>query len=210
MRQSNEESLKSGIICPSTSPLGVGFFFVSKKDKTLRQCIDFRGLNQITVKNKYPLPLINSVYEKLQDAKIFTKLDLCNSYHLVRIRKGDKWKTTFKIPLGHFEYLVMPSGLTTPPAVFQNCINSVLRDFLNIFVFIYLDEILIFSKESAKHTDHVKAPETPRKQHVCKSGEMGVSYVFHHFSWIYFWGRTSSSWPKEDESSCRVAHNTGL
>lgn len=139
------ESLAAGIIRPSSSPLGAGFFFVSKKEKTLRPCIDFRGLNNITVKNKYPLPLINSAFELLQDAKIFTKLDLCNAYHLVRIREGDEWKMAFKTPLGHFEYLVMPFGLTNAPAVFQALINDVLRDFLNLFVFVYLDGILIFS-----------------------------------------------------------------
>uniref|UniRef100_A0A3Q3FUQ0 ribonuclease H n=1 Tax=Kryptolebias marmoratus TaxID=37003 RepID=A0A3Q3FUQ0_KRYMA len=110
MRTYINESLASGIIRPSTSPLGAGFFFVEKKDKTLRPCIDFRGLNQITVKNRYPLPLIDSVHERLHSATIFSKLDLRNAYHLVRIREGDEWKTAFKTPLGHFKYLVMPFG----------------------------------------------------------------------------------------------------
>uniref|UniRef100_A0A3Q2ZPZ1 ribonuclease H n=1 Tax=Kryptolebias marmoratus TaxID=37003 RepID=A0A3Q2ZPZ1_KRYMA len=107
MKSYIEDSLASGIIRPFMSPLGAGFFFVQKKDKSLRPCIEYRGLNQITVKNKYPLPLIDSVHQQLHSATVFTKLDLRNAYHLVRIREGDEWKTAFKTPLGHFEYLVM-------------------------------------------------------------------------------------------------------
>lgn len=145
------ESLAAGIIRPSTSPLGAGFFFVEKKDKTLCPCIDFRGLNKITVKNKYPLTLLASAFELLQGATIFSKLDLRNAYHLVRIRKGDEWKMAFNTHLGHFEYLVMPFGLTNAPAVFQALINDVLRDFINHFVFVYLDDILIFSRTRSEH-----------------------------------------------------------
>lgn len=145
-----------GIIRPSSSPVGAGFFFVSKKDKSLRPCIDYRCLNQITIRNKYPLPLISSVCESLAGAKVFTKLDLRNAYHLVRIREGDEWKTAFNTPLGHFEYLVMPFGLTNAPAVFQTLVNDVLRDFLNRFVFVYIDDILIFSPNPQEHTNHVR------------------------------------------------------
>lgn len=156
MQKYIEESLASGIIRPSTSPAGAGFFFVSKKDKTLRPCIDYQGLNRITVKNKYPLPLIDSVYEQLQEATIFTKLNLRNAYHLMTIREGDEWKTAFRTPLGHFEYLVIPFGLTNAPAVFQALVNDVLRDFLNQFVFVYLDDILIYSKNLQQHIQHVR------------------------------------------------------
>lgn len=130
------DSVATGLIRPSRSPLGAGFFFVDKKDKTLRPCIDFRGLNDITVKNKYPLPLIDSAFGFLHQATIFSKLDLRKAYHLVRIKEGEEWKTAFKTPLGHFEYLVMPFGLTNAPAVFQALINDVLRDMLNRFVFV--------------------------------------------------------------------------
>lgn len=150
------DSLAAGLIRPSTSPVGAGFFFVEKKDKTLRPCIDYRGLNDITVKNKYPLPLIDSAFGPLSQATIFSKLDLRNAYHLVRIKEGDEWKTAFNTPLGHFEYLVMPFGLTNAPAVFQALINDVLRDMLNRFVFVYLDDILIFSRTPQEHVQHVK------------------------------------------------------
>ncbi len=112
------DSLTAGFIRPSSSPAGAGFFFVTKKDGSLRPCIDYRGLNKITVKNTYPLPLMSSAFERLQGASIFTKLDLRNSYHLVRIREGDEWKTVFNTPREHFEYLVMPFGLSNSPAVF--------------------------------------------------------------------------------------------
>ena len=149
-------SLASGIIRPSTSPLASGFFFVKKKSGELRPCIDYRELNSITVKNKYPLPLLSSTFEPLVGATIFTKLDLRNAYHLVRMREGDEWKTAFNTPLGHFEYRVLPFGLCNAPAVFQCLVNDVLRDMINVFCVIYLDDILIFSKNLSDHVQHVR------------------------------------------------------
>ncbi|KAJ8354748.1 hypothetical protein SKAU_G00223150 [Synaphobranchus kaupii] len=150
------ESLASGIIRPSSSPVGAGFFFVAKKDGSLRPSIDYRGLNEVTIRNKYPLPLINSAFEPLNQAVIFSKLDLRNAYHLVRIREGDEWKTAFNTSLGHYEYLVVPFGLTNAPAVFQVMVNDVLRDLLGRFVFVYIDDILIFSKTPQEHVLHVR------------------------------------------------------
>ncbi|KAL0149320.1 hypothetical protein M9458_055358, partial [Cirrhinus mrigala] len=137
-------------------PAGAGFFFVGKKDGSLRPCIDYRGLNNITVKNTYPLPLISSAFERLQGASIFTKLDLRNAYHLVRIRRGDEWKTAFNTPRGHFEYLVMPFGLSNSPGVFQALVNDVLRDMVDQFIYVYLDDILIFSSSLQEHVQHVR------------------------------------------------------
>uniref|UniRef100_A0A671YIT6 Gypsy retrotransposon integrase-like protein 1 n=1 Tax=Sparus aurata TaxID=8175 RepID=A0A671YIT6_SPAAU len=148
-------SLKAGLIRPSSSPAGAGFFFVGKKDGSLRPCIDYSPLNDITIKNRYPLPLMSSVFDQLQQAKVFTKLDLRNAYHLIRIREGDEWKTGFNTPSGHYEYRVMPFGLTNAPAVFQAMINDVLRDFLDHFVYVYLDDILIYSPDLDTHRDHV-------------------------------------------------------
>ncbi|KAL2083807.1 hypothetical protein ACEWY4_021580 [Coilia grayii] len=150
------ESLAAGIIRPSSSPAGAGFFFVGKKDGSLRPCIDYRGLNEITVWNRYPLPLMSAAFEMLQGAIVFSKLDLRNAYHLVRIREGDEWKTAFNTPSGHYEYLVLPFGLTNAPAVFQALVNDVLRDMLNKFVFVFLDDILIFSKSLPEHISHVR------------------------------------------------------
>ncbi len=150
------DSLVAGIIRPSSSPAGAGFFFVEKKDGSLRPCIDYRGLNDITVKNRYPLPLMSSAFELLQGATIFPKLDLRSAYHLVRIREGDEWKTAFNTHTGHFEYLVMPFGLSNSPAVFQALVNEVLRDMVDRFVFVYLDDILIFSQNECDHVQHVR------------------------------------------------------
>ncbi|KAG1944952.1 retrotransposable element [Pimephales promelas] len=143
-------------IRPSSSPAGAGFFFVGKKDGSLRPCIDYRGLNNITVKNTYPLPLMSSAFERLQGASIFTKLDLRNTYHLVRIREGDEWKTAFNTPRGHFEYLVMPFGFSNSPAFFQALVNDVLRDMIDQFIYVYLDDILIFSSSLQEHVQHVR------------------------------------------------------
>ncbi len=150
------DSLAAGLICPSSSPAGTGFFFVGKKDGSLRPCIDYRGLNNITVKNTYPLPLMSSGFERLQGASVFTKLDLRNAYNLVRIREGGEWKTAFNTPRGHFEYLVMPFGLSNSPAVFQALVNDVLRDMVDQFIYVYLDDVLIFSSSLQEHVQHVR------------------------------------------------------
>ena len=109
------------------------------------------------MKNRYPLPLLSSAFELLQGATVFTKLDLRNAYHLVRIREGDEWKTAFNTPTGHYEYLVMPFGLTNAPAVFQALVNDLLRDMIDKFVFVYLDDILIFSRNLVEHVTHVRS-----------------------------------------------------
>ncbi|KAI2657474.1 Transposon Tf2-9 polyprotein [Labeo rohita] len=150
------DSLAAKIIRPSSSPAVAGFFFVKKKDGSLRPCIDYRGLNGITVKNTYPLPLMSSAFERLQGASFFTKLDLRNAYHLVRMREGDEWKTAFNTPRGHFEYLVLPFGLSNAPAVFQALVNDVLRDMVDQFIYVYLDDILIFSRSLQEHVQHVR------------------------------------------------------
>ncbi|KAI4881765.1 hypothetical protein NFI96_000361 [Prochilodus magdalenae] len=125
MEEYIREALANGFIQPLTSPAGAGFFFVGKKDGTLRPCIDYRGLNAITVKDHYPLPLMNTTFEALQQAAIFTKLDLRSAYNLIRIRQWDEWKTAFITPSGHYKYRVMPFGLMNAPAVFQRFINEV-------------------------------------------------------------------------------------
>ncbi len=149
------EDLQRGFIRKSRSAAASPVLFVCKKDGSLRMCIDYRKLNEITVKNRYPLPNMLALLERFNGAKIFTKLDLRNAYHLVRIKEGDEWKTAFRTPCGHFEYLVMPFGLTNAPAVFQELINDTLREFLDVFVVVYLDDILIYSKNLPEHQQHV-------------------------------------------------------
>jgi hypothetical protein len=118
--------------------------------------MDYRGLNKVTIKNRYPLLLISGLFDQLGQAKIHTKIDLCGAYNLVRIKEGDEWKTAFRTRYGHFEYNVMPFGLTNAPAIFQHLMNDVFREFLDDFVVCYLDDILVFSKNEEEHINHVR------------------------------------------------------
>uniref|UniRef100_A0A673Z7X0 Gypsy retrotransposon integrase-like protein 1 n=1 Tax=Salmo trutta TaxID=8032 RepID=A0A673Z7X0_SALTR len=150
------ESLRQGYIRPSKSPVSSSFFFVKKKEGGLRPCIDYRGLNAITVGFSYPLPLIATAVESFHGARFFTKLDLRSAYNLVRIREGDEWKTAFSTTSGHYEYLVMPYGLKNAPAVFQSFVDEVLRDMLGQGVVVYIDDILICSATRAEHVSLVR------------------------------------------------------
>jgi hypothetical protein len=123
-----EELLKKGYIRPSVSPWGAPVLFVKKKDGTLRLCIDFRQLNKVTIKNKYPLPRIDDLFDQLKDARIFSKIDLRSGYHQVRIRDEDINKTSFRTRYGHYEFTVVPFGLSNAPVVFMCLMNGVFRN----------------------------------------------------------------------------------
>ena len=151
-----DENLKKGFIRPSESPAGYPVLFQKKKDGSLRLCVDYKKLNAVTIRNSYPLPLISDIIERVRGAKFFTKLDLRSAYNLIRIREGDEYKTAFRTKYGHFEYLVMPFGLRNAPATFQSFINSILRPYLEKFVILYLDDILIFSDSLENHINHVR------------------------------------------------------
>lgn len=150
-----DDGLRKGHIRQSTSPAGAPMMFVPKKNGKLRPVIDFRRLNALTIKDRTPLPLITELKDRLQGKQIFTALDLKGAYNLIRIKEGDEWKTAFRTKFGLFEYLVMPFGLTNAPATFQRMINHVLRQYLDIFVVCYLDDILIFSDNEEEHREHV-------------------------------------------------------
>jgi len=151
-----DENLVKNFIRHSKSHAGAPILFVKKKDGSLRMCVDYCGLNKVTIKNQYPLPLISGLLNQLGQAKIHTKIDLRGMYNLVRIKEGDEWKTTFRTRYGHFEYNVMPFGLTNAPAIFQHLMNDVFREFLDDFVVCYLDDILVFSKNEEEHINHVR------------------------------------------------------
>jgi hypothetical protein len=151
-----QENIKKGFIRPSQSPAGFPILFVPKKDGKLRLCVDYRKLNDITIKNRYPLPNISELQDRLAGATIFTALDLRGAYNLIRIKAGEEWKTAFRTRYGHYEYTVMPFGLTNAPATCQELINNVLREFLDIFVVAYLDDILVFSRNETEHIEHIK------------------------------------------------------
>lgn len=150
-----EDMLKKGHIKISKSSAGYPVMFVPKKNGKLRLVVDYRQLNDITLKDRTPLPLITELKDRLHGKKWFTALDLKNAYGLVRIKPGDEWKTAFRTKFGLFEYLVMPFGLTNAPATFQRMITNVLREHLDIFVVCYLDDILIFSETEEEHAKHV-------------------------------------------------------
>jgi hypothetical protein len=156
LRESLDDLLDKGFIRASSSPAGAPVLFSKKKDGALRLCVDFRGLNRVTIKNRYPIPLVNNMMDRLRDAKVFSKIDLRAGYHNVRIRDGDEWKTAFRTRYGSFEYLVMPFGLTNAPATFQRFMNDTFADMVDIFVVVYLDDILIFSDNLDEHREHVR------------------------------------------------------
>ncbi len=150
-----KENLDKGFIRKSTSPAGAPVLFVKKKDGSLRLVVDFRKLNDMTIRNSYPLPLISDLLDRVKGAKVFTKLDLKSAYNLVRIKEGDEYKTAFRTRYGHYEYLVMPFGLKNAPATFQHFINDVLSEYLDDFVISYIDDILIYSNSLEEHHEHV-------------------------------------------------------
>ena len=119
-------------------------------------CIDYRSLNKITVKNRYPLPRIEELLDRLHGARYFSKIDLHSGYHQIRVREADIAKTAFVTRYGSFEYLVMPFGLCNAPATFQRIVNTILRDGLDKFVLVFLDDILIFSRTKEEHEQHIR------------------------------------------------------
>ncbi|KAL0549558.1 hypothetical protein IC582_014043 [Cucumis melo] len=151
-----QELLDKGFIRPSVSPWGAPVLFVKKKDGSMRLCIDYRELNKVTVKNRYPLPRIDDLFDQLQGATVFSKIDLRSGYHQLRIKDDDVPKTAFRSRYGHYEFIVMSFGLTNAPAVFMDLMNRVFREFLDTFVIVFIDDILIYSKTEAEHEEHLR------------------------------------------------------
>ena len=149
------ELTKSGFIQPSKSPFGAPILFVKKKDGTTRMCVDYRALNDITIKNSYALPRVDELFDRLQGAKYFSKIDLRSGYHQIRIVPDDIPKTAFRTRYGHFEFLVLPFGLTNAPATFMHLMHETFRAHLDDFVIVFLDDILIYSRTLAEHEQHV-------------------------------------------------------
>ena len=156
LREFLDENLNNGFVRTSNSSHGAPILFVKKKDGSLRLCVDFRGLNKISKKDRYPLPLISDLLDSPGRARIYTKIDLRHAYHLVRIREGDEWKTTFRTKYGSFEWLVMPFGLSNAPGAFQRFMNDIFADMLDVCVVVYLDDILIYSADKTTHHKQVK------------------------------------------------------
>jgi hypothetical protein len=147
---------EKGYIRPSTSPWAAPVLFVEKKDGTKRMCIDYRALNEVTIKNMYPLPRIEDLFDQLRGASVFSKIDLRSGYHQLRIQPLDIPKTTFITKYGLYEFTVMSFGLTNAPAYFMYLMNSVFMDYLDKFVVVFIDDILIYSQNEQKHEEHLR------------------------------------------------------
>ena len=156
LKQQLTELLKAGFIRPSKSPFGAPILFVKKKDGSMRMCIDYRALNDITIKNSYPLPRVDELFDRLHGARYFSKIDLRSGYHQIRIEPADVPKTAFRTRYGHFEFLVLPFGLTNAPATFMHLMHQTFRPFLDNFVIVFLDDILIYSRTREEHERHVR------------------------------------------------------
>jgi hypothetical protein len=138
------------------SPWGAPVLFVKKKDGTMRLCIDYRELNRVTIKNKYPLPRIDDLFDQLKEASVFSKIDLRSGYHQLKVREEDVQKTAIRTRYGHYEFMVMPFGLTNAPSVFMDLMNRVFHNYLDQFVVVFTDDILVYSTNHHEHGEHLK------------------------------------------------------
>ena len=156
LRVQLQELLDKGFIRPSTSPWGAPVLFAKKKDKTLRLCIDYRQLNRVTIKNRYPLSRIDDLFDQLRGARVYSKIDLRTGYHQLRVRDTDIPKTAFRTRYGHYEFTVMPFGLTNAPAAFMDLMHRIFQPYLDQFVVVFVDDILIYSQSEWEHEYHLR------------------------------------------------------
>jgi hypothetical protein len=184
-----EKLLAKGYIKPSKSPYGVPVLFVHKKDGTLRMCVDYRALNKATVKNWYPLPRIDDLFDCLSRAKVFSRIDLRFGYYQIRIAKGDDEKTACHTRYGSYEFLVMPFRLTNAPATFCTLMNDIFREWLDDFVVVYIDDILIYSGSLEEHEEHLRKVfqrlrenKLYAKLEKCEFGMMEVDFLGHRIT----------------------------
>ncbi|GKE47551.1 putative reverse transcriptase domain-containing protein, partial [Tanacetum coccineum] len=151
-----QELADRGFIQPSTSPWGAPVLFVKKKYGYFRMCIDYRELNKLTVKNHYPLPMIDDLLDQLQGSSVYSKNDLRSGYHQLRVRNEDIPKTAFRIRYIHYKFQVMPFGLTNAPAIFMDLMNRVCKPYLGKSVRVFIDDILIYSRNKEEHADYLR------------------------------------------------------
>jgi hypothetical protein len=160
-----EELLSKGFIRPSSSPWGAHTLFVDKKDGSRRLCIDYRSLNEVTIKNKYPLPRIEDLFDQMRGAKLFSKIDLRSGYHQLKIRVEDIPKTAFTSRYGLYEFTVMSIGLTNAPTYFMYLMNNVFMEYLDKFVLVFIDDILVFSRSEEEHEEHLRLVLQKPREH---------------------------------------------
>jgi hypothetical protein len=181
-----EELLTKGYIKPSKSTYGAPVVFVHKKDGTLKMCVDYRAFNKVTVKNRYPLPRIDDLFDRLSGAIVFSRIDLHSWYYQIRVTKGDKEKTTCRTRYGSYEFLVMPYGLTSAFATFCTFMHDIFQEWLNDFVVIYIDNILMYSGSLEGHVEHLwkvfqrlRENKLYAKFEKCKFGVTEVDFLGH-------------------------------
>ncbi|GKF16762.1 putative nucleotidyltransferase, ribonuclease H, partial [Tanacetum coccineum] len=181
-----KELQDKGFIRPSLSPWGAPVLFVKKKDGSFRMCIDYIELNKLTIKNRYPLPRIDDLFDQLQGSQYFSKIDLRSGYHQLRVHEDDISKTAFITCYGHFEFTVMPFGMTNAPAVFMDLMNRVCRPYLDKFVIVFIDDILIYYRTQEEHEMHLglvlellKKEKLYAKFSMCEFWLKGVQFLGH-------------------------------
>nr|CAD1829912.1 unnamed protein product [Ananas comosus var. bracteatus] len=148
--------LDKGFIRPSVSLWGAPILFVRKKDGSFRLCVDYRELNKVMINNKYPLPRIDDLFDHLQGSRVYSKIDLQPGYHQLKIKPEDVQKTAFRTRYGHYEFTVMPFGLTNAPAAFMDLMNRVFKEYLDRFVVVFIDDILVYSRSDEEHAEHLR------------------------------------------------------
>ncbi|TYK27830.1 RNA-directed DNA polymerase-like protein [Cucumis melo var. makuwa] len=186
LRKQLDELLNAGFIRPEKAPYGAPVLFQKKKDGSLRLCIDYHALNKLTVRNKYPLPIITDLFDRLHGAKYFSKLDLRSGYYQVRIAEGDEPKTTCVTRYGAFEFLIMSFGLTNAPSTFCTLMNQVFYEYLDKFVVVYLDDIVVYSTTMEEHRDHLqkvfqklKENQLYVKREKCSFAQERINFLGH-------------------------------
>jgi hypothetical protein len=165
LKKQIKELLEKGFIRPSSSPWGSPVIFVEKKDGTQRMCVDYRLLNEVTIKNKYPLRRIEDLFDQMRGAKVFSKIDLHSGYHQMKIRWSNIPKTAFTTRYGLSEYIVMSFGLTNAPAYFMYLMNKVFMEYLDKFIVVFIDDILIYSKTEEEHEEHLRLVLQKLREH---------------------------------------------
>jgi RNase H-like domain found in reverse transcriptase/Reverse transcriptase (RNA-dependent DNA polymerase)/Integrase zinc binding domain/Chromo (CHRromatin Organisation MOdifier) domain len=184
LRQYLDDNLAKGWIQESISPAGSPIMFVPKKDGGLRLCVDYRGLNAVTIKNRHPLPLISEILDRLGGSTYFTKIDLKDAYHRIPVKPSDQWKTAFRTRYGHFEYTVMPFGLTNAPATFQAYIHRALAGLLDTICIVYLDDILIFSKDRVTHASDVRTVLSRLREYRLYANQKKCEFFTDHVEYL--------------------------
>ncbi|GBG62033.1 hypothetical protein CBR_g28509 [Chara braunii] len=189
LKRQLEELLRLGFIKPSNSPWGAPVLFARKADETLCLCIDYCGLNRYTVKNSYPMPRADELFDRLAGNRFFTKIDLRSGYHQIRVAAEDQPKTAFRSRFGHYEFTVMSFGLTNAPATFQTAMNDIFRDILEEYVLVYLDDILVYSRTLEDHIRHLRDVLQRLRKHgfyaklsKCRFAQRKVDFLGHHVS----------------------------